>query len=161
MQRLGHEVTVYPDAEEYMNRVLYLERIRSKVSEKNTQGSKNHPLTKDPSQSQLLPYQLDGIAFAAGAGRAVLADDMGLGKTIQGIGVAELLSIEAGISKVLVVCPASLKSHWRLDILRFSDRNCQLILGSTEERLPNMTTPAFTPSATTSKSSGTFLPLKE
>jgi dihydroxy-acid dehydratase len=36
-------------------------------------------------------------AFAAGAGRAILADDMGLGKTIQGIGVAEMLAREAGI----------------------------------------------------------------
>ena len=48
------------------------------------------------SRTELLPYQLDGIAFAVGAGRAVLADDMGLGKTIQGVGVAELLAREAG-----------------------------------------------------------------
>jgi hypothetical protein len=30
----------------------------------------------------LLPYQLDGIAFAAGAGRSVLADDMGLARLL-------------------------------------------------------------------------------
>jgi SNF2 family DNA or RNA helicase len=29
---------------------------------------------------------MDGIAFAVGAGRAIIADGMGLGKTIQGIG---------------------------------------------------------------------------
>ena len=46
-----------------------------------------------------MPYQLDGIAFAVGAGRAILADDMGLGKTIQGVGVAELLAREAGIAQ--------------------------------------------------------------
>jgi SNF2 family DNA or RNA helicase len=39
------------------------------------------------------------VAFAVGAGRAILADDMGLGKTLQGIGVAELLAREAGIRK--------------------------------------------------------------
>jgi SNF2 family DNA or RNA helicase len=77
---------------------------------------------------------LDGIAFAAGAGRAVLADDMGLGKTIQGVGVAELMSRHAAVSKVLVICPASLKSQWRIEIERFSHRSCQLILGSAKER---------------------------
>ena len=52
-----------------------------------------------------------GIVFAVGSGRAVIADDMGLGKTIQGIGVAELLSQDADISRVLIICPASLKSQ--------------------------------------------------
>jgi N12 class adenine-specific DNA methylase len=68
----------------------------------------------------LLPYQLDGIAFAVAAGRAVLADDMGLGKTIQGVGVAEMLAREMGIRKVLVVCPASVKSQWRNEIVDLS-----------------------------------------
>jgi SNF2 family DNA or RNA helicase len=69
-----------------------------------------------------------------GAGRAVLADDMGLGKTIQGVGVAELLAREAGIRKVLVICPASLKSQWRSEIERFCDRTCQIVLGSMASR---------------------------
>ena len=133
VEKLGHEVTIYPDAEEHIDRVLYLNRIRKKVIEIR-KDPKNHPLRKTLLMGELLPYQLDGIAFAVGAGRAVLADDMGLGKTIQGIGVAELLSQEAGISKVLVVCPASLKAQWRLEILRFSNRSCQLVLGSAKER---------------------------
>ena len=83
---------------------------------------------------ELLPYQLEGIAFAAGVGRAILADDMGLGKTIQGVGVAEILAREAGIGRVLVVCPASLKSQWRNEIHRFSDRKVQLVTGGAAER---------------------------
>lgn len=133
IENLGHGITIYPDAEEYMNKRLYLERIKRKVNEIR-KDPENHPLRKTLLNVDLLPYQLDGIAFAVGAGRAILADDMGLGKTIQGIGVAELLSAEAGISKVLVICPASLKSQWRLEIKRFADRTCQLVLGSAEER---------------------------
>ena len=93
-----------------------------------------HPLRKQLLKVELLPYQLEGIAFAAGVGRAILADDMGLGKTIQGVGVAEILAREAGIGRVLVVCPASLKSQWRSEIHRFSDRTVQLVTGGAAER---------------------------
>jgi SNF2 family DNA or RNA helicase len=142
VERLDHEVTIYPDAEEYINRALYLERIRDRVADIR-KDPKNHPLRKGLLKTELLPYQLDGIAFAVGAGRAVLADDMGLGKTIQGIGVAELLSQEAGISKVLVVCPASVKSQWRIEIIRFSNRSHQIVLGSAKERVAQYDAPCF------------------
>jgi len=59
---------------------------------------------------------------------------MGLGKTVQGIGTAELLARLAGIERVLVVCPASVKSQWRLEIERFTDHECRLVLGSAAER---------------------------
>jgi hypothetical protein len=133
VERLGQEVTVYPDAEELIRRGLYRERVRGLVDEIR-KDPKNHPLRKTLLKGELLPYQLDGIAFAVGAGRAVLADDMGLGKTIQGIGAAEMLSREAGIAKVLVICPASVKFNWRQEILRFSGRSCQMILGRAAER---------------------------
>jgi hypothetical protein len=142
IESLGHEVVIYPDAGEYINRKLYIERIKSQVDEIR-KDPKNHPLRKTLLKVELLPYQLDGIAFAVGTGRAVLADDMGLGKTIQGIGAAELLAREAGISKVLVVCPASVKSQWRLEMMRFSDRSHQLVLGSAKERAAQYDHPSF------------------
>lgn len=49
--------------------------------------------------------------------------------------MAELLSQVADIEKVLVICPTSLKSQWRDEIRRFCDRDCQLVLGSAEERM--------------------------
>jgi superfamily II DNA or RNA helicase len=133
LENLGAPVTVYPDAEEYINHQLFQERMAATVAgiRKDPQ---THPLRRTLLKTELLPYQLDGVAFAAGAGRAVLADDMGLGKTIQGIGVAELLSRHASITKVLVICPASLKSQWRIEIKRFSNRSCQLVLGSAQDR---------------------------
>ena len=100
-------------------------------------------MRKELLKAELLPYQMDGIAFAVGAGRAILADDMGLGKTIQGIGVAELLAQLAGIQRVLVICPASLKSQWRSEIRRFSDRSSQVVLGNAEERVQQYKEGAF------------------
>ncbi|MGH8304988.1 MAG: DEAD/DEAH box helicase [Steroidobacteraceae bacterium] len=129
----GHTVTVYPDAEEYIQTRLLQQRIAAMVADIR-RDPKTHPLRTRLLKAEILPYQLDGIAFAAGAGRAILADDMGLGKTLQGIGVAELLAREADIRKVLIVCPASVKAQWRSEILRFSDRDCQIVLGSAAER---------------------------
>jgi len=134
LEALGRDVHIYPDAEEYIQQRLLLEKLQQ-TSRAIRKDVRNHPLRKELLKTELLPYQLDGIAFAVGAGRAVLADDMGLGKTIQGIGVAELLAREAGISRVLVVCPASLKSQWRLEIQRFSNRECQLVFGGMKERV--------------------------
>ncbi len=142
IENLGEDVIIYPDSEEYINRALYLERVSKKVAAIR-KNPNNHELRKTLLKTELLPYQLDGIAFAVGIGRAVIADDMGLGKTIQGVGVAELLAQDADISKVLVICPASLKSQWRLEIKRFTDRSCQLVLGSAQQRAEQYDGPAF------------------
>ncbi len=133
LQRLGQEVAVYPDADEFIQQRLMQDRMREKTAAIRRDHF-NHPLRKSLLKIPLLPYQLDGIAFAAGAGRAVLADDMGLGKTIQGVGTAEYLAREAEIRKVLIVCPASLKSQWRNEIHRFCDRDVQLVSGPAADR---------------------------
>lgn len=133
LEKLGQRVHVYPDAEEFIQQQLYQDRIQQLVTEIRRNPAK-HPLRSQLLKAEVLPYQLDGIAFAVGASRAVLADDMGLGKTIQGIGVAELLAQKADIRKVLVICPTSLKSQWRNEIERFADRSCRLVFGSASER---------------------------
>ncbi len=160
LQKLGREVMVYPDAEEFIEQRLFEEHMRTKMAEVRRDPA-GHPLRTTLLKTPLLPYQLDGIAFAAGAGRAILADDMGLGKTIQGVGVAELLAREAGIKKVLVVCPASLKSQWRNEIRRFSDRDVQLIGGAAQSGTRSTTTTASSPSATTSRCCATSWPSSE
>ncbi|MFN0053923.1 MAG: DEAD/DEAH box helicase [Planctomycetales bacterium] len=133
LARLGMEVKVFPDAEEFIQQRLVEEQMQERTAAIR-RDPHNHPLRKTLLKIPLLPYQLDGIAFAAGAGRAVLADDMGLGKTIQGVGTAEYLAREAAIRKVLVVCPASLKSQWRAEIHRFCDRDVQLVGGAAAGR---------------------------
>ncbi len=133
LQQLGRDVVVSPDAEEFIQQRMAQERLASLTAEIR-RDPERHPLRTTLLKAPLLPYQLDGIAFAAGAGRAILADDMGLGKTIQAVGTAELLAREAEIGKVLVICPASLKSQWRNEIHKFCDREVQLISGAIAER---------------------------
>ncbi len=130
----GQDITVYPDAEEYINGILYREKVKSRITEIR-QNPASHPLRKTLLKEELLPYQLEGIAFAVGAGRSVIADDMGLGKTVQGIGTAELLWQWGNVSKVLLVCPATIKSQWKAEIKRFSNKTCRLVAGSAEERV--------------------------
>ncbi len=135
-------VTIYPDAEEYIQSRSLHEQLQTKIADIQA-APENHPLRSSLLKTKLLPYQFEGVLFAAAAGRSILADDMGLGKTIQGIGTAEMLAQLAGISRVLVVCPASLKSQWRSEILRFSDRDCQVVVGKAEERAEHYSNNAF------------------
>lgn len=142
VERSGTAVTVYPDAEQYIQHRLFQQRMAG-LADDIRHDPAGHPLRRTLLKTELLPYQLDGIAFAAGAGRAILADDMGLGKTIQAIGTAELLARHASIAKVLVICPASLKSQWRTEIRRFSDRTCRVVLGSAADRPAQYADDAF------------------
>ena len=87
LEKAGHDVTIFPDAEAFIQRQLIQAACQSRNATRFARTLAQHPLRTELLNAELLPYQLDGIAFAAGAGRAILADDMGLGKTIQGIGV--------------------------------------------------------------------------
>jgi hypothetical protein len=134
LEQHGESLHLYPDAEAFIQRQLVQERLRKLCGELQGQ-SHTHPLRQELLKATLMPYQLEGIAFCVAAGRAILADDMGLGKTIQSIGVAELLGRWADIRRVLIVCPASLKSQWRNEVQRFSHRSAQIILGTGAERV--------------------------
>lgn len=63
-----------------------------------------------------LPYQQQGIEFAATRSSVLIADEMGLGKTVQAIG---WMNAHPEIESVLVVCPATLKINWRREIDRW------------------------------------------
>jgi len=72
LEQQGRPVQIYPDAEEYIQQRLFQENIEAKVAAIRANPGA-HPLRKELLKTELLPYQLDGIAFAAGRGRAILA----------------------------------------------------------------------------------------
>ncbi|HBE01785.1 MAG: hypothetical protein A2096_12690 [Spirochaetes bacterium GWF1_41_5] len=133
LENKGYDVLIYPDAEEYINKLLYYKKIKDRVDEIK-KDPQNHPLRKTLLLAELMPYQLEGIAFILENGRAILADDMGLGKTIQAIGSAEFLYKEGDLKKALIICPASVKSQWKKEIKKFTGKDSILIAGAADER---------------------------
>jgi superfamily II DNA or RNA helicase len=85
-------------------------------------------------KARLFPYQVEGVAFLAGHGRALLADDMGLGKTLQAIAAGSWLADHAGVKRILIVCPTSLKHQWAREIGKFTGRDLQILHGGPEQR---------------------------
>ncbi len=80
-------------------------------------------------QARLYPYQVEGAAFLAANGRALLADDMGLGKTLQAIAAALWLRDHAQTKRILVICPASLKQQWAREIHHFTGLSSHVVQG--------------------------------
>lgn len=71
-----------------------------------------------PEGRAYLPFQRAGIAYARDRANVLIADEMGLGKTIQAIGVLNTLPPEER-RRVLVVCPATLKTNWARELSRW------------------------------------------
>jgi len=140
---LDEKVVIYGDALEWVDREtaaaegLAFEAHELRLLEQGKLPLDN--LLKVP----LYPFQMRGVIFAASRGRTILADDMGLGKTIQAIGTAEMLARRRGISRTLVICPASVKHQWLTEIERFSDRSAVVIDGSPEQRRALYNSEAF------------------
>lgn len=85
-------------------------------------------------KADLFRYQKEGIEFALRKSRCLIADDMGLGKTIQAIGAAEAMRKLFGISKVLIICPTSLKYQWKSEIEKFTDSSFCVVEGNISQR---------------------------
>jgi len=55
----------------------------------------------------------------------ILADDMGLGKTTSTI----IASLEMGVKKILIICPASLKINWQREYQLYSEKTSYVCEG--------------------------------
>jgi superfamily II DNA or RNA helicase len=116
-----HEFRAYDDALDLIAGKRDAERRAAKIEELFPQGAAD-PGLKALLKVPLYPYQAEGALFAVRAGRALIGDDMGLGKTVQAVAAMEILARHFGVTRVLVICPTSLKYQWQSEILRFSSR---------------------------------------
>ncbi len=71
-----------------------------------------------PEGLELYPYQKAGIDYIVGNQCTLLADEQGLGKTIQTVVAASVCEAK----KILIICPASLKTNWKKEFLKWSNK---------------------------------------
>lgn len=69
-------------------------------------------MLKDPHRT-LKEHQKTGVKFLLSRKRAILADTMGLGKT----STLAVAAIEGNFDSVLIICPASLKTNWKNELM--------------------------------------------
>ncbi|MFO1157781.1 MAG: DEAD/DEAH box helicase [Reyranellaceae bacterium] len=117
----GHELRAYDDMLDHVAGRLDADK-RAATLDRLFPGGASDPGIARLLEVPLYPYQAEGVLFAARTGRALIGDDMGLGKTIQAIGATELLARHFGVTRVLVVCPTSLKYQWQSEFARFLGR---------------------------------------
>lgn len=129
----GHELQAHDDALDFVAGRRDAER-RAAILDAMLRGGSGVSMLKKLLKVPLYPYQAEGALFAVRAGRALIGDEIGLGKTIQAIAAAEILSRHFGVTKVLVICPTSLKYQWQSEIARSSGRESRDIAGGRAQR---------------------------
>jgi superfamily II DNA or RNA helicase len=128
-----HDLRCDDDAIEFAAQYRDRKHLRERIDEMFPKGI-DDPAWDRFLKVKLYPYQKEGALFVARAGRALLADDMGLGKTIQSITAAEILARTAGVERVLIVTPTSLKHQWKREIATFTHRSAAVIEGGPRAR---------------------------
>jgi len=129
----GHELRAYDDALDLVAGRRDAARRAQVLDSLFPRGASDRKLAK-LLEVPLYPYQAEGALFAVRAGRALIGDEMGLGKTIQAIAATEILARNFGVSRVLVVCPTSLKYQWQSEFMRFSGRAARVMAGGRARR---------------------------
>ena len=66
---------------------------------------------------KLKALQKEGVKFLLSNKKCILADGMGSGKSIQSI----VASICTNVDKILIICPASVKSTWKRELMYYVD----------------------------------------
>ena len=75
--------------------------------------------------SHRVPYdhQKTAVEKLLGNDKFILADDMGVGKTTS----ATIAAIESKSSKILIICPATLKLNWKREIEHYSSDKISIV----------------------------------
>jgi SWI/SNF-related matrix-associated actin-dependent regulator 1 of chromatin subfamily A len=100
---------------------LSLEDIKQQAIESMSSNSALSSNLKAPIPEglELYPFQEVGVGWLTRHKNTLLADSMGLGKTAQAIAVINSLD---EISRVLIICPASLRLNWRKELAMWLTR---------------------------------------
>ena len=82
-------------------------------------------MSKDPNR-RIKPHQKEAVQFLLSRKKCILADDMGLGKALE----LSVASIEGNFDSVIIICPASLKTNWKKELMWYvPERDITIIEG--------------------------------
>lgn len=94
----------------------------------------NLSTAKDPNR-RLKPHQKEAVQFLLHRKKCILADDMGLGKSNE----LSVAAIEGNFDSVLIICPASLKTNWRDELLWYvPEKDISIIDGVNDKTKPEL-----------------------
>jgi SNF2 family DNA or RNA helicase len=82
----------------------------------------------------LYPFQKVAAEYLEQSNRALLAMDMGLGKTITALAATSNLLESKKVKKPLIICPATLKFNWAIEIAKFTNYSYTMIDGDAKSR---------------------------
>ena len=82
-------------------------------------------MAKDPNR-KLREHQKEAVQFLLSRKKCILADDPGFGKTSELV----VAAIEGNFDSVLIICPASIKSTWKKELLWYvPERDITIVEG--------------------------------
>ena len=91
-------------------------------------------MSKDPNR-RVKPHQKEAVQFLLSRKKCILADDMGLGKSLE----LSIAAIEGNFDSVIIICPASLKTNWKKELMWYvPERDISIIdspIGMTKSEL--------------------------
>ena len=94
----------------------------------------NLSMAKDPNRI-LKPHQKEAVQFLLHRKKCILADDMGLGKSCS----LTVAAIEGNFDSVLIICPASLKTNWRDELIWYvPEKDISIIEGVNDKTKPEL-----------------------
>lgn len=93
----------------------------------NIDFDKYDNLTKE-SGRKLKQHQKEGITFLVQNKKCIMADGMGMGKSTEAV----VSAMETHSDKVLIICPASLKSTWKRELSIYNDASDITIINGSE-----------------------------
>lgn len=104
------------------------EKVEKEVRVEELKRSTDSSLLINGIKGKLYPYQKVGVEFFMNSGgKAMLCDEPGVGKTAQ---VLAYLA-HTGKKRTLVVCPASVKFSWEMEVKKWTKLKSQIIDGKT------------------------------
>lgn len=67
---------------------------------------------KDPNR-KIKAHQKEAVQFLLARKKCILADDMGVGKSME----LTIAALEGNFDSILIICPASLKTNWKKELM--------------------------------------------